>query len=127
MEPRDQSTDSIPQPSAPAPASPHSDSTPRPQRSASPKETPASEDGEIANADPPLPDEEAPPLPDEAPPQDDGWEPLWDQNAGAYYFYNHLTGVSQWENPRVPDATAAVQASYDRFALNLEPFRAFPA
>ncbi|KZF20257.1 hypothetical protein L228DRAFT_284983 [Xylona heveae TC161] len=57
---------------------------------------------------PPLPDEALPPpLPDEAPPsevQDDGWQPLWDENAQAYYFYNRFTGVSQWENPRVPDA-----------------------
>jgi hypothetical protein len=60
---------------------------------------------------PPLPDEEVPPLPDEAPPSqeaegDDGWEPVWDANAQAFYFYNRITGVSQWENPRVPDAAA---------------------
>ncbi|KUL84977.1 hypothetical protein ZTR_07898 [Talaromyces verruculosus] len=64
---------------------------------------------------PPLPDEEVPPLPDEAPPGqdtegDDGWEPVWDANAQAFYFYNRLTGVSQWENPRVPDAAAAAVA-----------------
>lgn len=64
---------------------------------------------------PPLPDEEVPPLPDEAPPGqdtegDDGWEPVWDANAQAFYFYNRITGVSQWENPRVPDAAAAVAA-----------------
>lgn len=59
---------------------------------------------------PPLPDEIPPPLPDEAHPsqaEDDGWEPVWDGNAQAYYFYNRLTGVSQWENPRVPDAVSA--------------------
>lgn len=66
---------------------------------------------------PPLPDEEVPPLPDEAPPgdaaaaagtaSDDGWEPVWDGNAQAYYFYNRLTGVSQWENPRVPESGTA--------------------
>ncbi|OJJ72438.1 hypothetical protein ASPBRDRAFT_539397 [Aspergillus brasiliensis CBS 101740] len=57
---------------------------------------------------PPLPDEVPPPLPSEAPPgdKDDGWEPVWDPNAQAYYFYNRFTGVSQWENPRVPDAAA---------------------
>ena len=58
---------------------------------------------------PPLPDEVPPPLPAEAPPakvEDDGWEPAWDATAGAYYFYNRFTGVSQWENPRVPQATA---------------------
>ena len=58
---------------------------------------------------PPLPSEAPPPLPNEAPPgtitqqQDDGWEPLWDESAQAYYFYNRFTGQTQWENPRVPD------------------------
>ncbi|RHZ68972.1 hypothetical protein CDV55_106732 [Aspergillus turcosus] len=58
---------------------------------------------------PPLPDEPLPPpLPNEAPPdEDDGWEPVWDATAQAYYFYNRFTGVSQWENPRVPDAASA--------------------
>lgn len=58
---------------------------------------------------PPLPDEPLPPpLPNEAPPDgDDGWEPVWDATAQAYYFYNRFTGVSQWENPRVPDAPIA--------------------
>ncbi|KAK2843931.1 hypothetical protein FQN49_005935 [Arthroderma sp. PD_2] len=57
---------------------------------------------------PPLPDEEVPPLPDEPVPgdmEDDGWDAMWDDNAQAYYFYNRVTGLSQWENPRVPDAT----------------------
>ncbi|KAJ5831883.1 hypothetical protein N7474_000194 [Penicillium riverlandense] len=66
------------------------------------------EDGQ--ESAPPLPDEIPPPLPDEAHPgqtEDDGWEPVWDGNAQAYYFYNRLTGVSQWENPRVPDAASA--------------------
>jgi hypothetical protein len=57
-----------------------------------------------------------PPLPDEAPPVDDGWAPMWDNNAQAYYFYNRFTQVSQWENPRVPEVTAASYGSYDRFA-----------
>ncbi len=55
---------------------------------------------------PPLPDE-APPLPNEAPPTeqtDDGWDPLWDDRAQAFYFYNRFTHMSQWENPRVPDS-----------------------
>lgn len=58
---------------------------------------------------PPLPDEPLPPpLPNEAPPdEDDGWEPVWDAAAQAYYFYNRFTGISQWENPRVPDAPSA--------------------
>ncbi|EED18032.1 WW domain protein [Talaromyces stipitatus ATCC 10500] len=71
------------------------------------------ETGEVNTEEaPPLPDEEVPPLPDEAPPGqeeqqgDDGWEPVWDANAQAYYFYNRITGVSQWENPRVPDAAS---------------------
>ena len=61
---------------------------------------------------PPLPDEALPPpLPNEASPgEDDGWEPVWDASAQAYYFYNRLTGVSQWDNPRVPDATSAAAA-----------------
>ncbi|PGH12958.1 hypothetical protein AJ79_03931 [Helicocarpus griseus UAMH5409] len=66
------------------------------------------EEGEERNSSvPPLPQEELPPpLPDEAPPgqaEDDGWDPVWDDNAQAYYFYNRFTGISQWENPRVPD------------------------
>lgn len=70
--------------------------------------------------DPPLPDEEAPPLPDEPPPSDDddGWEPKWDYNANAWYFYNNRTGHSQWENPRVPAATAYSHGSYDRNTTN---------
>lgn len=60
---------------------------------------------------PPLPDENPPPLPDEAPPveptQDDGWAPMWDDRAQAYYFYNRFTNAVQWENPRVPDAQSA--------------------
>lgn len=66
---------------------------------------PSEQEDEEAPA-PPLPDEEPPPLPSEAPPgqEDDGWEPVWDGNAQSYYFYNRFTGVSQWENPRVPDA-----------------------
>lgn len=60
---------------------------------------------------PPLPDEAPPPLPEEAlpttKPLDDGWEPVWDNNTQAYYFYNRLTGASQWENPRVPETPAA--------------------
>jgi len=79
---------------------------------------------ESQNADPSqaeenhLLDEENPPLPDEAPP-DDGWQPIWDPSAQTYYFYNRFTQVSQWENPRVPEATqipsiTVDQGSYDR-------------
>jgi len=93
----------------------------------SPSRSPSlSEDGETTS-NPPLPDEDAPPLPDEAPPGDDGWDALWDSNAQAYYFYNRLTRVSQWENPRVPEPAAATAnyGSYDRFACNLNRLFAF--
>ncbi|MCJ1365748.1 hypothetical protein MMC16_004873 [Acarospora aff. strigata] len=59
---------------------------------------------------PPLPAEDLPPLPDEAPPaaaQDDGWAPVWDATAQAYYFFNRFTGLTQWTNPRVPEAQEA--------------------
>lgn len=70
----------------------------------------------VPDTDPSQSQEEAPPLPDEAPPEDDGWDCLWDSSAMAYYFHNRFTQVSQWENPRVPEATAVSHASYDRFA-----------
>lgn len=62
---------------------------------------------------PPLPSEPVPPLPAEAPP-DDGWDPLWDDNAQAYYFHNRLTQATQWENPRVPQSTQPGIANHDR-------------
>ncbi|KAI9822398.1 MAG: hypothetical protein M1827_000117 [Pycnora praestabilis] len=67
----------------------------------------------------PLPEEDVPPLPNEAPPsdtKDDGWQPVWDQNAQAYYFYNSITRASQWTNPRVPDAPVLAPGvgSHDR-------------
>lgn len=103
--------------------------------SASPAASPAKEEGAlsersggaVSEADPPLPDEEAPPLPDEPVPEDDGWEPRWDNNAQAWYFYNNKTGVSQWENPRVPQATTHSHASYDRFANKCRLMFPFPA
>jgi hypothetical protein len=59
--------------------------------------------------EPPLPDEEIPPLPQEPLPQeDDGWQPVWDATYQAFYFYNRFTGLRQWENPRVPEASPAV-------------------
>ena len=68
---------------------------------------------------PPLPQENLPPLPVEAPPvetRDDGWDPIWDENAQAYYFYNRFTGVSQWTNPRIPDVQPGPPGvgNYDR-------------
>ena len=74
-----------------------------------------------STAEPPLPDE-APPLPQETPleqVEDDGWAPVWDDTHQAYYFYNRLTGASQWTNPRVPEATDSGPpgvGNYDRMA-----------
>ena len=64
---------------------------------------------------PPLPDEDVPPLPNEPLPgqEDDGWDALWDENSQAYYFYNRFTGISQWENPRVPDPQALPMKTED--------------
>ncbi|PLN81604.1 hypothetical protein BDW42DRAFT_193660 [Aspergillus taichungensis] len=75
---------------------------------------------------PPLPDEELPPpLPTETPPsrEDDGWEPVWEPSAQAFYFYNRFSGASQWENPRVPDPTAvaAGDAGDDAAAAGAAP------
>ncbi|KAL5386364.1 hypothetical protein DPSP01_004092 [Paraphaeosphaeria sporulosa] len=91
-----------------------SDSLPRRRKS-------PSHDREVASAlqakgEQALPyDDEAPPLPDEAPPEDDGWTYEWDHGAQRHYFYNRLTGKSQWENPRLPEATATDYGSYDRY------------
>lgn len=60
---------------------------------------------------PPLPLENPPPL------DDDGWDPIWDSTAQAFYFYNRFTNLTQWDNPRVPSATSAVApglGTYDR-------------
>ena len=58
---------------------------------------------------PPLPEEDLPPLPQEPlPVEDDGWQPVWDQTNQAFYFYNRFTQATQWDNPRVPEATSAV-------------------
>ncbi|KAL6706239.1 hypothetical protein ACN47E_005974 [Coniothyrium glycines] len=84
---------------------------------------PEERDGAETTPDPPLPDEDAPPLPDEPPPNDadDGWDAKWDYNASAWYFYNKRTGKSQWENPRVPEATTQPHGSYDRNAHSGAP------
>lgn len=115
-----------PPPTAPGPPNESISGDDGHKRSASPAKSSAGEEGApsersegaVSEDEPPLPDEEAPPLPDEPVPdaEDDGWEPRWDQNAQAWYFYNNKTGVSQWENPRVPVATTASYPSYDRFA-----------
>ncbi|KAK5088322.1 hypothetical protein LTS08_004623 [Lithohypha guttulata] len=64
-----------------------------------------SNDDQDETAQPPLPDEAPPPLPNEepaVPTGDDGWEPVWDENAQAFYFYNRRSHVTQWANPRLP-------------------------
>lgn len=69
--------------------------------------------GSVAQADRADMGNSAPPLPNEAPPgqaADDGWDAMWDATAQAWYFYNRFTGLSQWENPRVPTAAAAAAA-----------------
>lgn len=100
--------------------SPERESGPDSSAHTEPKAT--SEPGKL-HEEPPLPDEAVPPLPDEAAPplpnepvpaqasapQDDGWEPAWDANAQAYYFYNRFTQVSQWENPRVSESSEPVK------------------
>lgn len=86
--------------------------------------TPDAQDAKLTLTNAPLPtNEEPPPLPNEAPPGepvDDGWEPIWDDRAQAFYFFNRFTKVSQWENPRVSDATQQVGppgvGNYDRLA-----------
>jgi len=72
------------------------------------KESRNSNEPSTPNDAPPLPDE-APPLPAELPPaiaeSDDGWAPVWEEAAQAFYFYNRFTGATQWTNPRVPDVS----------------------
>jgi WW domain len=112
----------------PSPNSPHqSDTAAPPDQADQLEESPglSSDDREGSipnnensspNKDAPItPDKEAPPLPAEPPPPlpsepptgvDDGWEPLWDEAAQAFYFYNRFTNKTQWENPRVPEANS---------------------
>lgn len=83
-----------------------------------------SERGESPLQNPPLPQEAVPPslIDDPQPqPQDDGWDPVWDETAQTYYFYNRFTGASQWTNPRVPDSqqiAAPGVGNYDRMPNN---------
>lgn len=83
---------------------------------------------EAPSSQPPLPTEELPPLPSEPlphthqQPQDDGWEPVWDANAQAYYFYNRFTQATQWENPRVPSSSTGTSATnHDRIGEPTKP------
>lgn len=88
----------------------------------SPPDSVNSESDETNTTNPKVSTEDAPPpLPNEAPPgksDDDGWEPIWDDRAQAFYFFNKHTHVSQWENPRVPDTQEPTgppgTGSYDR-------------
>ncbi|KAI5294432.1 hypothetical protein KEM52_004033 [Ascosphaera acerosa] len=59
------------------------------------------EDGECADGTA-APASAQPPLP-----PDDGWDPVWDETTQRYYFYNRLTGKTQWENPRAPPGDPA--------------------
>lgn len=45
------------------------------------------------------------PLPTDTAPTDDGWQALWDPLNQAWYFLHGPSGKTQWENPRVPEAT----------------------
>jgi len=79
---------------------------------------------ETTTSNPPLPEEPLPPpLPDEPLPaaqstEDDGWAPVWDDSAQTYYFYNRFTKATQWENPRIPEATTSTitQSNDDQIA-----------
>ncbi|EXJ69695.1 uncharacterized protein A1O5_06766 [Cladophialophora psammophila CBS 110553] len=96
--------------------SPHSDENREADNHDSSPAKPIDQDPEARHptetlaANPPLPtEEEPPPLPNEAPPTqpvDDGWAPIWDDHAQAFYFFNRFTNVAQWENPRVPEASS---------------------
>ena len=89
----------------------------------------STEDAAPQDSNPPLPSEN-PPLPQEEPP-DDGWEPRWDPNYQAYYFYHAATNISQWENPRVPAATQypssvnPAQGAVCRFYWNQYPIQTY--
>lgn len=70
------------------------------------------DDDDIRDDAPPLPNEDIPPLPQELPPvEDDGWAPVWEETAQAFYFYNRFTGATQWTNPRVPEASQFVETA----------------
>jgi hypothetical protein len=70
----------------------------------------------VAREGPPLPYED-PPLPEEALPHDDGWVAMQYESTGYWYYQNRFTGITQWENPRVPETTPYNYASYARFAI----------
>lgn len=106
----------------PQEATPAASTTSQPERSPSQE---GSEEGEMPDTEspsatgdaPPLPDEplpgDAPPLPDEPLPaqtdEDDGWSAQLDPSSGCWYFLNRFTGLSQWENPRMPTTVPSQQ------------------
>lgn len=98
---------------------------------------PSASSSQQSDSQPPLPDEVPPPLPTEQPPlpnehpplqveqrsseaPDDGWEPVWDESAQAFYFYNRITQATQWENPRLPETTPAAP-SLDQGPPGVQP------
>jgi hypothetical protein len=98
--------------------------SPTPELDRSPSQE-GSEEGEMADTEPAPATDDAPPLPDEplpedAPPlpaeplpapteEDDGWSAQLDTSSGCWYFLNRFTGLSQWDNPRVPVAVPSQQ------------------
>jgi len=70
-------------------------------------------------------------LPAEAPPAtaevDDGWAPIWDDSAQAFYFYNRFTGATQWHNPRVPEVPLAPGVSASTTTTQAPPPTGRPA
>ncbi|KAF2087569.1 hypothetical protein K490DRAFT_21154, partial [Saccharata proteae CBS 121410] len=105
--------------SSPPPSAPSGDNKNKRKRSPSPSEQPPLPSENV----PPLPTEEIsedPPLPDEEPPttdeaaagqEDDGWDPVWEPSCQRFYFYNRFTGMTTWENPRVPSDANAPSSS----------------
>ncbi|OAA58554.1 WW/Rsp5/WWP domain protein [Niveomyces insectorum RCEF 264] len=72
------------------------------RKTPTPSPKPAVEEATAAEppALPPLPNEPLPAVHD-----DDGWDPMWSDAHQAWYFFNRFTQQTQWENPRVPEAT----------------------
>lgn len=47
----------------------------------------------------------------------EGWEEVWSQEGGAFYYLNKLTGESSWERPEYPASAAAVAAEQPAAAV----------
>ncbi|KAI1191657.1 hypothetical protein F5B17DRAFT_381621 [Nemania serpens] len=120
----DDTAQSPPSPSSDKPAQAPSASAAEPENlKASSEEKPTAAPATDNSDAPPLPDE---PLPDKLPPpaQDDGWECHWDPAHQAWFFHNHITNESTWDNPRVPSQP---QASADaNTQLQTPPATAVP-